>query len=402
MMPTHPSTVVAGVDTHLATHHVAVLDHTTGALLGDLEIETSLTGYRQLLDFVTSFGTVALVGVEGTSSYGAGLSRFLTRAGIAVREVIRPKRAARRLHGKTDPLDAILAARTLLTGETLPLPKPGTGTVEGIRVLLTARESAVKARTQAIVQLKSLLVTAPDQVRDTYRRLTGKALHAKLAACRPHGPVDQSSTMTALRSLARRIRDLDDEINLLNPQLQTLVAQTAPGLLDLVGVGVISAAQLLVTVGDDPTRIHSKAAFAKLCGVAPIPASSGKTHRMRLNRGGDRRANRALHTIALARARIDPDTIAYLAKKQAEGKTRREAIRCLKRYISHLIITAIWTPPVVPPIDDLRPLRHAKGLTTTQAGHALGVWPARISGIERGTLRNDTLTTRYREWLTTA
>ena len=139
MMPTHPSTVVAGVDTHLATHHVAVLDHTTGALLGDLEIETSLTGYRQLLDFVTSFGTVALVGVEGTSSYGAGLSRFLTRAGIAVREVIRPKRAARRLHGKTDPLDAILAARTLLTGETLPLPKPGTGTVEGIRVLLTAR-----------------------------------------------------------------------------------------------------------------------------------------------------------------------------------------------------------------------------------------------------------------------
>ena len=123
---------------------------------------------------------------------------------------------------------------------------------------------------------------------------------------------------------------------------------------------------------------------------------------MRLNRGGDRRANRALHTIALARARIDPDTIAYLAKKQAEGKTRREATRCLKRYISHLIITAIWTPPVVPPINDLRPLRHAKGLTTTQAGHALGVWPARISGIERGTLRNDTLTTRYREWLTTA
>ena len=327
--------VVLGVDTHLDAHVAVALDG-LGRRLGELAVPTTEKGYEGLLTWAQGFGHVGRAGVEGTSSYGAGLARHLKAAQIPVFEVERPKRRHLRRRGKSDSRDAEAAARAVLAGETAGVPKSGDGRVEMVRVLRTARRSAVKARSQAANQLRGVLVTAPEAMRHRLRGLSTKELVAAAARFRPgDDPEDvDEATRFALRSVARRYHYLSEEIAELDAQLCRLVAETAPELTSLPGVGTDHAAALLVVAGDNPERVGSEASFASLCGVSPVEASSGKVVRHRLNRGGNRDANRALHLICVVRMRVEERTRAYVVRRTAEGKSRREIMRCLKRYVA--------------------------------------------------------------------
>ena len=330
--------VILGVDTHLEFHLAVALDH-LGRRLGEASVPTTAKGYERLLRWAEGFGPLRCVGVEGTSSYGAGLARHLRAKDIEVLEVERPKhrrRSSRQNVEKSDPSDAEAAARAVLAGEVSGVPKSADGQVEMIRTLRAARCSAIKARTQAANQLQALRVTAPEELRRRLRGLGTKELVSVAARFRlGEDPHDVSTaTRFALRSVARRHEALSEEISELGSHLDRLVAQAAPELLSLPGIGTDNAATLLIVAGDNPQRLGSEASFASLCGVAPIEASSGKVVRHRLNRGGNREANRALYMICLARMRRDPRTQAYVARRTAEGKSKREIIRCLKRYIA--------------------------------------------------------------------
>lgn len=396
--------VVAGVDTHKDTHHVAALHADTGVRLGDAKVPATPTGYEQLLGFLRSLGTVRLVGIEGTNSYGAGLARSLTEAGVPIRGVIRPKRAQRR-RGKSDPIDAYAAAsQALAEPDTLPVAKSSDGPVEQIRVLMAVRRGAMKARVAAYRQATSLLITAPEAIRSRFAGLDGDRLIDTLAATRPGTATDTVHTANgqALRRLARRHQHLTAEIAEIDAELHVLVTQAAPAMLATKGYGVITAATLLITARDNPSRLRSEASFAALCGAAPIPASSGKTNRHRLNRGGDRQANWALHQIALVRLSTDPRTKAYAARLAAARKSKKGVLRCLKRAIAREAWHLLVHPAPVPRADDLRALRHRRGLTLAQVAQHLETVPARISELERGTRMNATLATRYREWLNAA
>lgn len=400
-MTTITREVVGGVDTHADTHHAAVID-TAGRRLGDAEFPTTPAGYAALLAFLVSFGVLLRVGIEGTGSYGAGLARFLRGQDIELAEVIRPNRQVRRMRGKSDPIDAYAAAATALAEPDLPVPKTADGTVEAIRQLLVTRRSAVKARTAAQVQIKTLLITAPDPVRTKYRSMTDIALITALSRTRGSDDTTLDAALRALRSLARRHQHLTDEITDLDEALERLVTDTNPALAATKGVGTVTAAQLLVTAGDNPHRLRSEAAFAALCGVSPIPASSGKTTRHRLNQGGDRQANAALHRIALVRMSYEQRTRDYVARKRAEGRSTKEIIRCLKRAIAREIFTVLTTHIEIPRIDDLRPLRKSRGITLETAAQHFGVWPMKISTIERAKSRDDDFANTYRQWLLTA
>jgi transposase len=327
--------VILGVDTHLDFHTAVAVDH-LGRRLGEASVPTTVKGYERLLCWAEDFGPVRCAGVEGTSSYGAGLARHLKAAGIAVVEVERPKRRHLRRRGKSDPSDAERAARVVLAGEASGVPKSADGRVEMIRALRAARRSAIKARTQAANQLQSLRVTAPEQLRHRLRGLSTKELVSVAARFRlADDPRDvPTATKFALRSVARRYEALSEEIVELEAHLGRLVAQAAPELVCLPGIGTDNAATLLIVAGDNPQRLGSEASFASLCGVAPIEASSGKVVRHRLNRGGNREANRALYMICLARMRRDRRTQEYVARRTTEGKSKREIIRCLKRYVA--------------------------------------------------------------------
>jgi len=286
------------------------------------------------------------VGVEGTGSYGAGLARYLRANGVNLVEVDRPDRRTRRRRGKSDPIDAEAAARAALSGVAGGVPKTGTGPVESIRVLRLARRSAVKARTQTANQLHALVVAAPEPLRSRLRALPLHALVDTAAKLLPGPDLTDpvNAVKTALRSLARRYRQLDTEINQLGAVTGPLVAQAAPSLLELPGVGTETAGQLLTTAGDNPERMRSEASFASLCGV-PLPASSSRTTgRHGLNRGGDRVANNALHMIVLTRKRYCPRTRAYVARRTAQGLSNREITRCLKRYVAREIYRIINPP----------------------------------------------------------
>jgi transposase len=329
--------VVLGVDTHLDFHVAVALDQ-LGRRLGTLTVPTTATGYRALVSWARGFGSLRNAGVEGTGSYGAGLARHLKAKDIEVLEVERPKRRHLRRSGKSDPIDAEAAARAVLSGEAAGKPKSGDGEVEMIRVLRAARCSAVKSRTQAANQLRNLVVTAPDELRNRLRGLSTAVLVTQAVRLRfgNHLSRPEEATKFALRSIARRYRALSKEIAELDLQLERLVAEVAPGLLALPAVNTNHAATLLTVAGDNPQRLRSEASFASLCGAAPIPASSGKTVRYRLNRGGNRDANRALHLICVVRMR-ERRTKEYVAKRTAEGKSKREIMRCLKRYIAREI-----------------------------------------------------------------
>lgn len=346
MMVRRRAHVTGGVDTHKDTHTVAALD-SAGRVLGTEQFATTRPGFTALLKWLRGFGTVGKVGVEGTGAYGAGLTQFLTQAGITVIEVDRPDRRTRRRQGKSDPIDAVSAARAVLAGTRTGTPKQRDGRVEALRNLRVARRSAVKDRADVQRQLHTLVITAADQVRDQIRGLSAAALVKHCAAASPNtaNVADPAVAVTiALRSLARRHQQLSVEITDLDKLITPLIEAINPKLLELNGVGPDVAGQLLVTAGANHDRLHSEAAFSMLCGTSPLPASSGKTDRHRLNRGGDRQANAALYRVVLSRLRWDPRTHAYVERRTKDGKSKKEIIRCLKRYIAREIYNLLNPP----------------------------------------------------------
>lgn len=329
--------VTVGVDTHKDVHVGVALD-ALGARLGQRVVAADRAGYGELLGWAGSWGVVAAFGVEGTGSYGAGLTRHLLAGGHRVLEVNRPDRATRRRRGKDDAIDAEAAARAVLAGTATGQPKTGAAEVEMVRMLKLTRNSAVKARTQALNQIRALIITAPGGLRES---LTGLSIQALLTRCAGLRPGELSTPLAAaklaLQVLARRSLALRAEADTLTTHIRRLTEQLAPQLCAGFGLGPDTAAQLLITAGDNSARLHSEAAFAAVCGVNPVPASSGQTTRHRLNRGGDRQANAALHRIVIVRLRHHEPTRAYMTRRLAEGKTKPEIIRCLKRAVAREI-----------------------------------------------------------------
>ena len=310
--------VVVGVDTH-RDEHVAVAVDQLGARLGQHRLPTTHDGYEGFHRWATSLGEIVAFGIEGTGSYGAGLTRYLARRGHNVIEVNRPDRSTRRRLGRTDPIDAEMAARAVLAGVAKDSPKSGVDEVEMIRMFKIAKDSAIKARTQAMNQVKALIVTAPVELREELSGLDGCRLVERCAGFRPGRLATPTAAVKhVLRRLTRRHGWLTSEIKGINNELFRLTAETAPALVDTFGIGPDIAATLLVTAGSNPERLRSESAFAALCGVNPIPASSGKTNRHRLNRGGDRQANAALYRVVLVRLCYDERTREYMRRRTGE------------------------------------------------------------------------------------
>ena len=343
MMTSTGVDVCGGVDTHGTTHHAAAIDG-AGRLLGDAEFAATAAGYRSLLGWLAAFGRLVKVGVEGTGTYGAGLARHLADKGVEVIEVDRPDRKTRRRQGKSDPIDAIAAARAVLAGTATGAPKTRTGPVEAIRALRVARRGAVKARTAALNQAHGLVFSAPEQLRAELTGLNTTALIRRCAGFR----IDPArllepvmATKAALRAIARRVQALEEEIAMADARLRPAVQAVAPRTAALFGAGPDVAGQLLATAGDNPERLRSDAALAHLAGISPLPASSGRTDRHRLNRGGDRAANSAIHRIVLCRMRHHERTRAYVERRTTQGLSKREIMRCLKRYVVREVHTAL-------------------------------------------------------------
>lgn len=339
--------VLIGVDTHRDIH-VAVALAPNGGWLGEHRIPTTRKGYDDLISWTEQFGYRPLFAIEGTSSYGAGLTRELLDAGFPVVEVNCPDRSVRRRLGKDDSIDAEAAARAYLAGTAAVTPKTGSDRVEMIRMLKVTKDSATEGKTRAINQIKALLVTAPTALRERLAHLTRRPLIDSCAALRPgilDGPM--AAAKRALRSLARRILALEQEIEELCADLDLLTQSVCPALRQTYGIGIDSAATLLTAAGDNPERLRSDAGFAALCGVSPLPASSGKTNRHRLNRGGNRQANAALHRIAVVRLRWHEQTQAYAARRTEEGLSKPEILRCLKRFIAREVYRILLGRPAV-------------------------------------------------------
>lgn len=342
-MPT-TAVVTIGVDTHKDLHVAAALDQ-LGRRLGVRSFPTDDAHHQMLWDWATSFGPLTRAGVEGTGSFGYRLAQYLTGRGVAVFEVNRPNRTARRRRGKSDPVDAENAARAVLAGDATATPKSRTGPAGQLRALLVARRSAIKSRTQAELQLRSLILELDDATR---ARIDRKRIADLTTACTVLTGLD--GTSLALAALSRRWQHLNAEVRDNDTHIDRLVQRTAPGLLRRPGIGPVCAAQLLVTAGDNPDRLASEAAFAAVCGVSPVEHSSGKTQRHRLNRGGDRAANSALWTIASNRLIHHPRTREYAARRTATGSSRKEILRLLKRYIAREVFADIrraLTPPKI-------------------------------------------------------
>jgi transposase len=337
--------IIGGVDTHSATHHAAVID-SHGRLLDDAEFPASPAGYAAMLTWMRSKGNLSQVGVEGTGAYGAGLARYLHDQAVEVLEVPRPDRRIRRQRGKSDPIDAEAAARTVLASKASGAPKLADGPIEAIRMLRVARLGAVKAKTAAINTLRAMLITAPDSLRAQLQDQSPTQLVTACARLRPdlaHLADPIQATKAALRSVAIRSQHLELETRTLRQQLDDLTQKIAPVTSAVFGLGPDTASALLVAIGDNPDRLRSEAAFAHLCGVAPIPASSGKTNRHRLHRGGDRTGNSALHIATVVRLRYDPRSRAYADRRTAEGLSMPEIIRCQKRYLAREVFRALST-----------------------------------------------------------
>ena len=338
--------VVIGVDTHKHIHVAAVMD-SIGGILATLTISTDTAGFKQLLEWAASFGKIIAFGIEGTGSYGSGLTSFVRRHGHKVIEVARPDRRLRRLNGKSDTLDAENAARAVLAGFATAVPKTADGVVEMIRQLKVAHDTAVKDRTGAMITLKAMLVHATEDLRRETAKKAQKMVARHCAALRPRGlETPEDANRHALRSIAKRWIALSDEIKDLEAQIEQLVLQRAPHLLDEFGIGVDTAAEILIVAGDNPERIRSEAAFAKLAGISSIPTGSGMTSgKHRINHGGHRQLNAAIYRTVIVRMRFHEPTIAYVARRTAEGKSKRDIIRCLKRYVIREVYHLIKTDP---------------------------------------------------------
>ena len=332
--------IAVGVDTH-KHRHIAVAVSELGQLLGEIAVAASAAGYRELVTWLDGLDGEAMVGIEGAGSYGAGLCRHLQTVGISAVEVERPRRRDRR-QGKSDRLDALLAAKRVLSGEGVSTPRAG-GNRSALSVLLVAYRSCVEERTRLLNQLQGLHVTAPAVLRERIGHGNGAHLAGRLVRMRdrPDASPDEGTMLIVLRDLARRARQLDDQAGRYRNEITRLVREQNPGLLDEPGVGPISAAKLLVC---DPARFKSEAAFARCNGTAPQPASSGQTIRHRLSRSGDRQANNAIHTIAMSRSINHAESRAYLERRISQGKTHREAMRSLKRHISRRLYHRLNAP----------------------------------------------------------
>ncbi len=402
MMHREPGEVVGGVDTHLEVHVAAVIDH-IGQILATRSFPATPAGYRQLLAWMRRHGELGRVGVEGTGAYGAGLTRHLIGEGVEVVEVDRPDRQRRRRRGKSDTTDAEAAARAVLSGDATVTPKTGDGHVEGLRALRIARRSALKARTQTALQIRDLILTAPDHLRTQLQPLETPERAERCARFRCGDPTDPVQAIKrALRLLGRRYQQLSGEIAELDDLIAELCAQINPALLGARGVGPEVAATLLVIAGDNPERLHSDAALAALCGASPIEASSGRVVRHRLNRGGNREGNNALWRIVLVRMATCPRTKAYVERRTAEGRSKKEIIRCLQRYVARELHTLLVDNHTVITGTDLRQRRQQAQLTLDDAADALDTWPIAISRLERGLTHNTDLASRYHAWLDTA
>lgn len=395
-----PVGVYGGVDTHEDVHVAAAVDQ-AGRLLGASSFSADPAGCRALEGWLRSLGPLVRVGVEGTGSYGAGLARHLAGAGIEAVEVCRPNRQMRR-RGKSDAVDAAAAARAALGAEATAAPKGGDGIVESIRQIRVALCSTRAHLTRVSNQIRDLIVTAADPLRCELEPLTTAQRVARCARFRPGDAAHPAqAAKLALRTLARQHQALDGDLAELRGHLDRLTAQASPALRAAKGIGPDTASILLITAGDNPDRLRSEASFAALCGASPIEASSGKTARHRLNPGGDRQANHALWRIAMVRLATCERTRSYAARRQADGKTRRETIRCLKRYIAREVFNLLARPQTAAADENLRAKRHATGHSLAHAAHQLNTWPSTISSIERGHAPHHRLIGPYRDWLNT-
>lgn len=342
-MARNKRSIIGGVDTHTATHHAAVID-VNGRLIADAEFPATPAGYASMLTWMHRKGKLGQVGVEGTGAYGAGLARYLHVQGVDVLEVPRPDRRIRRQRGKSDPIDAEAAARTVLAGNSKRRSKTGRRPDRSRPDATRSPHGAVKARTATLNTLRSIVITAPEPLRTQLRSLTSAQLVTACARLRPDLTTladPAQAAKHALRSMALRAQHLNTETRSLRKQLDELTRAAAPATSAVFGLGPDTVSALLVTIGDNPDRLRSEAAFAHLCGVAPIPASSGKTHRHRLHRGGDRAANSALHIATVVRLRYDPRSRAYADRRTTEGLSMPEIIRCQKRYLAREIFHAL-------------------------------------------------------------
>jgi transposase len=392
-------TVFGGVDTHKDVHVAAVVDE-RGRILDTAPFEANSKGYAALRKWLESFGTLAKVGVEGTGAYGAGLARYLADHGVEVVEVNRPNRQMRRQRGKSDPVDAEAAARAALNGEATVVPKSHDDSVESIRVLRIAFCSARDTRTRLALQIRDLIVTAPAALRESMPSRTKERVE-HCAGFRPKDPREpQEATRLALKTLSRRYQDLSEEMAELTKILDQLTKEANPALRAAKGVGADVAAILLVAAGTNCERLRGEAAFASMCGVSPILASSGQTNRHRLSRSGNRQANNALWRIATVRMSCDEETKVYLAKRTAEGKTRRDVTRCLKRHIVREVFWLLQNPAYEEVGPQLRATRKSAHLSLQAVSDDLGVWPTKVSRIERGLEHDPDFVERYEAWLT--
>lgn len=387
-----------GVDTHKDVHVAAVVDE-RGKILDTASFDANAKGYAALTRWLGGFGTLVKVGVEGTGSYGAGLTRHLQAHGVEVVEVNRPNRQMRRRRGKSDPVDAEAAARSALNGEATVVPKDHEDIVESIRVLRVAYCSARETRTRLALQIRDLIVTAPPTLRESLPNKTADRV-AQCAKFRPGSARDpHEATRLALKTLSRRYQDLSEEMAGLHEILDALTQEANPALRAAKGVGVDVASILLVAAGSNCHRLRNESAFAAMCGVSPIPASSGQTNRHRLNRSGNRQANNALWRIATIRMMSDEETKAYLAKRTAEGKTKRDVVRCLKRHIAREVFWLLQHPAYEEVGPELRSARKSAHISLQTVSDDLGVWPTKISRIERGLDHDGEFVAIYQAWL---
>ncbi len=392
--------VIGGVDTHKDFHVAAVIDQ-IGTVLGTAQFEVNPKGYSELWRWMSTFGDVVQVGVEGTGCYGAGLAHFLTGASVDVLEVNRPNRQIRRRKGKSDTVDAEAAARAVLNGEATGTPKAMDGVVESIRVLRVAFTTARRCRTQVANQIRDLIITAPEDLRCSLEHLAPEERITRCARFHQNGePEDpRVGTKLALRSLAKRFLALSAEMTDLQALLDDLTSKANPALKGARGVGTDTAAILLVAAGDNPERLKSEASFAALCGVSPVQASSGKTTRHRLNSSGNRQANHALWRIVRVRMLHDDATKSYVKRRTEQGRSDREIVRCLKRYVAREVFHLLVDPMSVPNGSDLRAYRLQLGLKLVEVAEALRTSLTKVSNVERGASHDCAFSTTYLTWL---
>jgi transposase len=333
--------IIVGVDTHKYVHVAVAIDR-LGTRLASCSVSADRSGYAELVTWAQALGHIEAFGIEGTGSYGVGLASYVRRQALRVVEVSHCDRRKRRSHGKSDTLDAETAARSVLAGLATSVPKSADGAAEMVRQIKIARDTAVKAKSAAIIALKTLLVNAPSELREALEPLTDRKLIDRCARLLP-GSIDDTtaSTKHALRALATRWLGLTTEIEAHDEALDTITQAAAPTLREAFGIGADCAAEMMIVAGDNPTRVRSEAAFAKLCGACPIPASSGVTHRHRLFRGGHRQANAALYRIVTVRMRWHQPTMDYVARRTSHGLSKKDIIRCLKRFVAREIYHAL-------------------------------------------------------------